>query len=175
MKSSGPILFEEEQRFIRNKLAWIVAVILASALFVMTRSLVTTWAEIRRQPILVMALVVLAYGLIVAIFVVLITSRLKTRVEPDGLFVRFLPFHLKERCIPASDIATWEAITYQPILEYGGWGIRYGAKSNAYNVHDNRGVLLKRHNNRPLLIGSQNPDGLASALSILKSQASIHP
>ena len=54
--------------------------------------------------------------------------------------------------------------TYNPIREYGGWGIRYGLKSKAYNVHGNHGVQLELLNRKRLLIGSQRSEEFANAL-----------
>ena len=54
---------------------------------------------------------------------------------------------------------------YRPILDYGGWGIRWGpGKGWAYNVSGNRGVQLELLDGKQLLIGSQNPEKLAQMI-----------
>jgi len=61
-------------------------------------------------------------------------------------------------------------LTYSPISDYGGWGIRYGSIGKAYNVSGNRGVQLELLNGERILIGSQKPEELAAAIDLaLKS------
>jgi len=65
-----------------------------------------------------------------------------------------------------SDIETCESVTYRPIRDYGGWGIRYSftKRSWAYNITGNKGVEIKFKGGRKLLIGSQRADELAAAI-----------
>jgi hypothetical protein len=93
------------------------------------------------------------------------TAKLTVEVYPDGIYYRFSPIHLNWHCIPFSDIETAEARTYRPLLEYGGWGIRYGLKGKAYNASGKRGVQLRLKNGKRILLGSQDADALAAAIS----------
>lgn len=79
-------------------------------------------------------------------------------VKEDGIFIRFVPFHFSCRKIPLDELQDFKPRTYDPIGEYGGWGIR-GSKSNrAYNVSGNLGVQLILKEGQKILIGSQNPE-----------------
>lgn len=93
--------------------------------------------------------------------------RLETGIGEEGIYVRFFPFHLTPRRFPWDEIQTIEAVTYRPILEYGGWGIRCGRTGRAYNVSGNRGIRLTLTNGKRLLIGSQDPERLLSGCSAL--------
>jgi hypothetical protein len=101
-------------------------------------------------------------------------AHLRTEVRSDGLYVRFFPFHLSFHRLPLADVAEIEAVTYRPIMDYGGWGIRYswgspgGTKGKAYNVRGNRGVRLTYRTSTHLLLGSQQPDTLATAIQALR-------
>ena len=55
--------------------------------------------------------------------------------------------------------------TYSPITEYGGWGIKWGSGGKAYNVSGNRGVQQEFTDGKRLLIGSQKPEQLDSAIA----------
>ena len=96
-------------------------------------------------------------------------SRLITEVRSDGLYVRFIPFHFRYQKIKFDEVQSYEARTYHPIGEYGGWGIRYGVRGKAYNVSGNRGVEFTYRNGKHLLIGSQQADELAKAIGQLSS------
>ena len=84
-------------------------------------------------------------------------------MRDDALEIRFRGL-LVRREIPLADITHFEARTYRPIREYGGWGVRRGAGGMAYNVSGNRGVEFRLADGKSLLIGSQRPEELALAL-----------
>ncbi|HET6897964.1 MAG TPA: hypothetical protein VFK70_06445 [Vicinamibacteria bacterium] len=83
-------------------------------------------------------------------------------VGDAGVRIRMLPF--ANRTIAPARIARWEARTYRPIREYGGWGLRFGPRGRAYNVSGDRGVELTLDNGKRVLIGSQRSDDLAAAI-----------
>jgi hypothetical protein len=89
--------------------------------------------------------------------------KLITDVGPEGIYVRFVP--LTSRTIRFEDITSCRAVTYRPIKEYGGWGIRFGRKGKAYNVYGNEGVQLELTDATPLLIGSQRHEELAGIIN----------
>ena len=99
-----------------------------------------------------------------AVAILFLTLKLETEVRSDGLYVRFFPFHIHYKEFTAEDLTECCPRTYRPILEYGGWGIRFGKKGKAYNVKGNKGVQLILKNQKRLLIGSQKPDELARAI-----------
>jgi len=91
-------------------------------------------------------------------------ANLVIEVKRDYLFIQFVPF--TSRKIRFDEIKHIEARTYNPILEYGGWGIRWGfGNKRAYNISGNQGVDLTLNNGENVLLGSQNPDELASIVS----------
>ncbi len=108
----------------------------------------------------------LAFGIGLPLF--FYSTKLLTDVRKDGVYLRFFP--LWSRTVPLTDIVTYEARQYRPLREYGGWGIRFGPhRKRAYNVSGNRGVEVKLTDGTQLLIGSQRPEELASAISVAKA------
>ncbi|MEP7133153.1 MAG: hypothetical protein ABI914_08300 [Acidobacteriota bacterium] len=102
-------------------------------------------------------------ALLVLIALSLATLQMKTTVAPDAVTVRF--GFLSTTRIPVSEIARAEAVAYRPIRDYGGWGIRGLGRRRALNVRGDRGVLVVRTNGATVLIGTQNPRELLSALA----------
>ncbi|MFT2008937.1 DUF6141 family protein [Pontibacter sp. 13R65] len=94
---------------------------------------------------------------------------LTTEVHAGYISVRFFPFQLKPLQIPLHLVRDYEKVTYNPIGDYGGWGIRWGFKGKAFNMSGNEGVLLHFYNRKPLLIGSQRPDALFNAITQARS------
>ena len=91
-----------------------------------------------------------------------ISPRLSVNDMEQNLF-----FNLKTtrfKTILRSDIEKMEVITYRPIIDYGGWGVRFGRKGMAYNVSGNIGLLISRKNGKTILIGTQKPDEMKEKL-----------
>lgn len=104
----------------------------------------------------------------------LYTMKLVTEVRSDGVHVRLFP--IVHRKIPFETIQKCEVRSYSPLMEYGGWGVRWNpAKGMAYNVSGNQGVQLELSNRKRVLIGSQRPEELAQAIQewLHRSQGSV--
>ncbi|WP_018616763.1 hypothetical protein [Segetibacter koreensis] len=106
-------------------------------------------------------------GVIILLTIWLFNLRLETQIKKTGIYVRFFPFHLSFRHYPWYNISRSFVRKYNPIAEYGGWGIRLGlfGKGKAFNVSGNKGLQLEFRNNKKLLIGTNKPGELAEALN----------
>ncbi|MCX6638617.1 MAG: DUF6141 family protein [Acidobacteria bacterium] len=89
--------------------------------------------------------------------------RLVIEVRDQTLEFIFLLLWRRRR-IPLDRIERAEPVTYRPIREYGGWGIRLGRDGWCYNVRGDRGVRLELEGGEKLLLGSQAPEELARAI-----------
>jgi hypothetical protein len=164
MSSGNQILFREEQKF--NQLwLWVLVLIPASISWyaaieqlVFKRTFGTNPASDGGA-----VLIWVIFGILFPIFMA--SLRLVTEVRSDGLYVRFYPLHRSYRKFPFDSIRSCHVQKYRPIRDYGGWGIRYGLKGTAYNVSGDRGVLLEFWDGSKLMIGSQQPEGLATAMA----------
>jgi hypothetical protein len=171
VNGENDVLFREVQRF-HQRWLWVLVILGALALiglfgYGMVQQLVfdKPWGD---RPMSDTALAVTGTLLIlleIGFIALFATMKLITEVRSDGLYIRFVPFHLSFRRIPLEDLAGVEARTYSPIKEYGGWGIRFGRGGRAYNVSGNRGVRIDYATGRHILIGSQRADELAQAIS----------
>jgi hypothetical protein len=151
------ILYEEKQSF---RQPWLWLLLLASL------GGVLAGLAFAPEPETTTALGI-ATGLMLATVALFYFMRLSVQVEPECVRIRFLP--LWKKTIPLADIVRWQARSYRPILEYGGWGIRYSLSSGwAYNVSGNRGVQLELTGGKRILIGSQRADELAEAITAAK-------
>ena len=155
--------FREVQRFHQW---WIYLVVLAVTVFAWYAPLRQMFADEppgeKEAPDWLMYLVWLLMG--VGFPALFLSARLVVEVRDDGLHYRYYPFHRRFHRIGVEEIEEAEARTYRPVLEYGGWGIRYGRRGKAYNVSGNRGVQLKLRDGRWILFGSQRAEEFASAL-----------
>jgi hypothetical protein len=99
-----------------------------------------------------------------AIAILVYIMHLDIRVTRKGLSLQFFPFHLKPRALDLDKTISIEAVTYAPIGEYGGWGLRYVKNGRAYNVGGNRGVRIDYENGKHVLLGSERAEELEEAL-----------
>ncbi len=101
------------------------------------------------------------FGIVFPLF--FLALKMTTEVRQDTVCIRFVPGH--RRVIRLEEIKTVEVREYRPLRDYGGWGIRYSAKLGmAYNVSGKKGVQLELASGKRILIGSEEPDRLASML-----------
>jgi hypothetical protein len=127
------------------------------------------------------ALPVSIVGIVINILItlILVCTKLQTTIDSTGLYIRFFPFHLRFRRIDFDDIILIYPRTYQPLSEFGGYGLtlRFWVKSRAYNVSGKRGVQLEFVNGHKLLIGSQKAEEFTTALqeAVLHSRIAKTP
>ncbi|MCA0360088.1 MAG: hypothetical protein LCH41_03445 [Armatimonadetes bacterium] len=90
--------------------------------------------------------------------------RMVTEVDGEKLTVSFgwVPSY---RCtFPLADISAAQKVKYQPIRDYGGWGIR-GFPVQCLSAQGDEGVQLELKSGRKMLIGSQQASKLQAVLA----------
>ena len=162
-------IFKEEQRF--NQL-WLIILMIISAII----PLILIINEYIKHPkrfsitnlVILISLVILSCGLI-------FIFKLSTRIDDIGIHYKFFPFHITFKTIKWQTITKASVRNYDPISEYGGWGLKGGAlwnsaKGKAINVSGDMGIQLELKNEKKLLIGTQNPEKAKSTLSYYKTK-----
>ena len=165
--SDHVILYREQQRF---KQFWLWAIILGAAAVFWAGFIyqVILGGQFGNRPVSDVQLAILFALMGVGMPWFFYQMKLTTEVRPGEIQVRFWPFHVKPKIIPLHLVRDFEKVTYNPIGDYGGWGIRWGFKGKAYNMSGNEGVKLHFYNRKPLLIGSQDATALYEAIKLAK-------
>ncbi|HOK09111.1 MAG TPA: DUF6141 family protein [Candidatus Hydrogenedens sp.] len=104
--------------------------------------------------------VTFVFSFVIALFLVL---RLETCVYLDGIYIRYFPFHYKYRKISWDKLDEIVGKKYHPVIEYGGWGIRWNFRSWAYTVSGNTCVELRKGKYK-IVIGTKKLDEILPAL-----------
>ncbi len=103
------------------------------------------------------------FVIIVALF--LASMKLKVTVLEETVTYRLSPFHFSTQTISKDDIIKIENVVYNPIGEWGGWGIRYNFRGDkAYTMYGNKGVQITLKSGKIVLFGSQKPDELYNSI-----------
>ncbi len=91
-------------------------------------------------------------------------TKLIVRIDEESINIRFLPFMIKDKKLQLKDIQRYYIRKYRPIMEYGGWGIRWNSNGRAYCIRGNIAIQLEFKSGSKILIGTQKPDELQSAM-----------
>jgi hypothetical protein len=153
------ILFEEKQQF-RQWWLWILFSIIIG--FVLYKIIIEKdFGNSSKTTVLLLL-----------IFLFLITGflyiiNLKTKVYKDRIEINFFPFKIHKQYY-FHNIEKLEVIKYNPIMDYGGWGIRLGA----YNISGNKGLKIyykKKNYTDSILIGTQKPEELSKIIKSIQN------
>ena len=163
-------VFKESQKFTQTWLMIVLVVALIAPILAITNK----WSEkIDKRIIsnLDLLLPILIFLLVVSFILI---SKLKTRIDGEGINYQFFPFHLKYHVIKWNDIQNVYTRKYNPISEYGGWGFKGGfffqRKGTAFNVYGNIGIQLELKNGKKLLIGTQQKEKAQQAINYYKNK-----
>lgn len=149
------ILFEEKQKF--NQW-WLWLLLLGLTGFIAYKIFIEKDYGNGSKTIGIIVLILMFSLLVLFNFI-----NLKTRVYSDRIEVKFFPFINHWKKYSFKSIEKMEVIQYNPILDYGGWGIRLGA----YNISGNKGLKIyykKKSYRDSILIGTQKPEELAKII-----------
>ena len=162
INETNDITFHEEQRFG----LWIRLLVIIAALGSIGLAFCAkTLDEVFTSPQIIL---VIFTGLLLPVFIAIFFCmiKLQTQVCSDGLYVRFFPIHIRFKKFNSENIDQYYVRTYRPLMEYGGWGIRFGKNGKAYNIRGRQGLQLVLKNNKKLLIGSGEPEKIVEAMKV---------
>lgn len=119
----------------------------------------------------VVAILGLVFLLLVAMNAVF--TRLDVEVLDDRIRVAFGPVHLVRKQIHFSDIESVRGLTYRPLIEFGGWGIRWRPGRTAWTIRGNQAVAVTLRNGKQIYVGSEHPQRLAGAVHAAMRTAGV--
>ena len=151
------VLFEETQRLS----PLIILAIVAAVLVVFGLVLWRTGGGLSRPVWMLLG------GTVVFLAGLVAMSRMHTEVTPDSVDISM--FYLISESIPHADISEFQVLEYQPLREFGGWGLRYGPSGRAYSMSGSEGVRLVLQDGSQITLGSQNAEVLAAAIETGKA------
>jgi hypothetical protein len=91
----------------------------------------------------------------IALFLLFGLSKLTTVIDKTGIEFRFSPFHFRSHFIYWNMIEKYKVIKYDPLKDYGGWGIKKNKHGKAYTLSGDKGMLLYLKSGERILIGTQ--------------------
>lgn len=163
---NGNIIYTEKQSF-RQPLLWIILLALNALFIYGFVEQVLRGEHFGSKPMSDSGLIIIAL-LSLLLSVLFLIFRLETLIKTDGIYFRFFPFQIKYKFYAWKDLSEIYVRQYNPVAEYGGWGIRGMRKNKAYNVSGNKGIQLVTIENSRILIGTQKPEEVNEILKRLE-------
>ena len=162
-------VFKEEQRFKQTWLIVLLAVSILVSVVVITKEYVEENSKMTTNEF-VLTLIGIAISVAFIFF-----FKLKTNIDEKGIQYQFSPFHLKMKLIKWEEIKKAQVRTYDPISEYGGWGIKGGSfwnkeKGKCVNISGDIGIQVEFKNGKKLLIGTQKKEEAQHVLKTYKNK-----
>ncbi len=149
------LLFREQQRFDQW---WVILSLGMVAVFVAYKFWLV-WQS--GQPMHRVSWLLLGVPVLIILFFT--TLRLDTEISTEGVRVRFFPF--VDRFIPSAEIESATVRKYNPVTEFGGWGIRWGTKGRvAYSTRGDMAIVLQLRSGQTVYIGTRKPEEARQAL-----------
>jgi len=143
-------VFNETQTYRGTWVAYLIilvelpTLILLSALFFQ--------AEDKTEMGFALGSVILAMG---GVFLLVFSIQLETRIDNNGVSFKYLPFIRKWRRWTPDQIKSIEVISYSPITDYGGWGLKGNSTTKAYSVIGDKGILMDVGEKKRIMIGTE--------------------
>jgi len=93
------------------------------------------------------------------------SARLILTVNSSGVSFRYVPLISKK--FTWNEITECEVLEYNPVKDYGGWGLRYNfkMKRKVYSVSGNKGLSLTLKSGQKVIIGTARADDLSAFLN----------
>ena len=161
-------VFKEEQRFTQ---LWLIVILVIST--IVPVGLICQEYFKENTSMTTNEFVWTIVGIVVSISFIFL-FKLTTRIDEKGIHYQFFPFHLKLKLIAWNEITKAYVRTYDPIGDYGGWGLKGGAlwnkgKGRAINISGDIGIQLELKNGKRLLIGTQKENEIKRTLANYKT------
>jgi hypothetical protein len=168
------MIFKEIQKF---KQPWVFVLLIATGLITIGIFGFGIYRQIFQglkfgnHPMSDMGLIIvfcLVLLLNIALFLLFGLAKLTTVIDKVGIEYRFFPFHASSHLIYWNMIEKYTVIKYDPLKDYGGWGIKYNRHGKAYTLSGDKGLLLYLKSGKKILIGTQKDSELMNFLSKIK-------
>jgi hypothetical protein len=155
----GTMLFEEFQGYQQKRLRLFMRVCIGIAAFLLIMRLFVSDDPNIRQAIFVLT------GLS-AIALFIRSIRLHTVITTAGIYVRYFPFSARYTFVGWENIKQCSLRQYNPLAEYGGWGIKMIAPENgwSYSFSGTTGLQIEFRDGTKLLIGTKSANEIKAIL-----------
>ncbi|UZT99071.1 hypothetical protein ODZ84_05745 [Chryseobacterium fluminis] len=99
-----------------------------------------------------------------SIFIFFFIANLKVYISNNVIKYKFFPFNIKYKEIIINENISLDVIEYNPLSDFGGWGIRKNGNAKCYSTSGNFALRIKYKEGNNILLGTLKPDELKTYL-----------
>jgi hypothetical protein len=107
-------------------------------------------------------------GIFFVVVLLLLSIKMKVIIDQKQLKYKYIPFIINWRIIALREIDEMELISYNSLMEFGGWGIRYNFSYWLYNTGGKHGIKVTS-GKKKFILGTYKPDDASKAIAQFKS------
>jgi hypothetical protein len=170
MRDREPLLFTEVQAFRQWHARLVLAFPPLALLFLSCRQIL--WNKPWGTPPISNGGLIFLTVLLIGVYLRLVTVKLVTELRPHEISVGLRGLW-KRRRIRLDEIRSTAVVTYHPIADFGGYGIRSGRRGLAYIARGNKAVELALTDGKRIFIGSGIADELSRRIMALRKQVKV--
>lgn len=111
------------------------------------------------DSVLIILWVIIGVGFPAALY----WMKLILKMDSKQFNYQLFPLHLKTHSYQLDDIEKMESVFVRPILDFGGWGIRWGRKGKGYIISGRKAVKVYLKAGRPIYFSSDHPEEVVEA------------
>jgi hypothetical protein len=109
--------------------------------------------------------------IILLLFGLLWSIKLQWNLNNENFNFIYRPFIWKRKSYPMNEIETIEICKINPLLDFGGWGLRYSTKfGKAYTTHGNTVLRIHLKNQKILNFTAENTPELLQLIDSLSKK-----
>jgi uncharacterized protein with PQ loop repeat len=158
--------FREIQKF-RKWWHFLIAgspVIIVFVLSVLVQFDVLQTKNQQKDPIVFSVIILFLLAIVIWFF----SLKLETIINGHGIYVNYKGLLFCKRSMTWGEIKSISLIKYDPLSDYGGWGVKYSITGNGwcYNVSGNDGIKIITNNGKPFLIGTQRQEEVEKIIQL---------
>lgn len=164
------ILFREEQQFREWWRTFLVLISVVPAIITLVYSLLRLNGN--NDPFgrtsMPVTIIIISIIFLLSSLWVYFSYKLEVWINEEGINYRFFPLISKNKLISKEEIQRFEIRKYNPIIDYGGRGIRrgFGHKwGRAFILSGNVGLQLYLTNGKKVLFGTQRSQAIMYAMN----------
>lgn len=102
--------------------------------------------------------------LMIGVMLFILNIRLVTRIDDQGVHFRYFPL-VKWQKIQKAQIQSAKVVSFSPLTDHGGWGIKGNSTTRAYTIIGDQGLELDIDEKKKLVIGTQKPKELSEFMA----------
>jgi hypothetical protein len=152
-------VFNERQSY---RGTWVIYLILLVELPTFILMLVLFFSSEEKKEIGIALVFVIS--ILSLVLTLILNIKLETRIDYSGIHFRYLPFIRKWRLIPKNSIISTGVISFNPLLDFGGWGMKTNKTTKLFNITGDQGLLIESNGSKKILLGTLKAEKLKSFL-----------